>query len=120
MYSLVRKPCLCCGFFFSGILLSHFVKLLCGRRCRMTRTRPCCAPALGAGVRRARRGHWARDEPSIRGLIALPPSVEKKKCAQTGTPLLVLMRRQSAPFRHDHNTILVNREAVPCRGKALF
>jgi hypothetical protein len=34
---------------------------------------------------------WAQDEPSIRGLIALPPSSRKKKCAQTGTPLLVLV-----------------------------
>jgi hypothetical protein len=30
------------------------------------------------------------------------------------------MRRQSAPFRQEDNTILVNLEAIPYRGRALF
>src|ERR1700687_4539893 len=90
MYSLVRKPCLCWGFFFSVIFSSHSLKMPGERRCRIDLSLPTACASRPRLASVALDGQWAQDEPSIRGLIAPLPSSQKKKCAQTGTPLLVL------------------------------
>jgi hypothetical protein len=71
--------------------------------------------------RRQRDETRAQDEPSDQDPDrVILPQLRKKSAPEQGRLSRCFARRQSAPFRQQDNTILVNREAALCRGTVFF